>query len=60
MPGDLNQADEVFITSTTRDLLPVTEIEGVILSRRGDACARLRSALRLYIEEYCSLKPVSR
>ena len=26
-PGDLEAADEVFITSTTRDLLPVIQIE---------------------------------
>jgi branched-chain amino acid aminotransferase len=29
LPGDLEQADEVFITSTTRELLPVASIEGV-------------------------------
>ena len=27
-PADLEAADEVFITSTTRDLLPVFEVEG--------------------------------
>ena len=33
MPEDLESADEVFITSTTRDLLPVFQIEDKQISR---------------------------
>jgi len=57
---DLNGADEVFITSTTRDLLPVAEIAGRRVNRRGDVCARLRAAFRSYIEDYCCSRTVSR
>jgi branched-chain amino acid aminotransferase len=42
MPADLEQADEVFITSTTRDLLPVLEIEG----RKTGRAERARRALQ--------------
>jgi len=45
---DLWQADEVFITSSTRDLLPVREIEGIPLGRTG----QLRAALAAAFEEY--------
>lgn len=51
---DLSRAGEVFITSTTRNVLPVVEIEGVRLQSRGDAGVRLGAALREYIEDYCS------
>ena len=33
--ADLENADEVFITSTTRNLLPVHEIEGKKIGRTG-------------------------
>ncbi len=49
---DLEQADEVFITSTTRDLLPVSEIEGLKIQRRGSARALLAQAYRRYLEDY--------
>ena len=52
MPGDLEQADEVFITSTTRNLLPVIELEGRPIPHSGPACAALRSAFGAYVEEY--------
>lgn len=42
MSADLAQADEVFITSTTRDLLPVLEIEG----RKAGRAERARRALQ--------------
>ena len=35
-PADLETADEVFITSTTRDLLPVMQIEGKKIGRTDD------------------------
>lgn len=50
--ADLERADEVFITSTTRDLLPVRSIEGLNIRRSGSACADLRRAFRSYLEHY--------
>jgi branched-chain amino acid aminotransferase len=41
-PSELERADQVFITSTTRDLLPVFEVEGVELSQNGDVLRRLQ------------------
>jgi branched-chain amino acid aminotransferase len=49
---DLYQADEVFITSSTRDLLAVAEIEGRAVNRKGNAMESLRSAFRGYIHAY--------
>ncbi|MCS6954257.1 MAG: aminotransferase class IV [Bryobacterales bacterium] len=49
---DLERADEVLITSTTRNLLPVSEIEGLPLPRRGTTGALLRRAFEAYVEEY--------
>jgi len=37
LPGDLEQADRVFITSTTRDVLPVREIETLRVRQEGEA-----------------------
>jgi branched-chain amino acid aminotransferase len=55
---DLTGADEVFITSTTRDALPVIEIDGVQI-KRGNGALQLRDALREHIAEYCSPKQVA-
>jgi branched-chain amino acid aminotransferase len=49
---DLEAADEVFITSTTRDLLPVLAVEGRRVHRRGEVRERLQRAFRQYLEEY--------
>jgi branched-chain amino acid aminotransferase len=46
---ELYRADEVFITSTTRGLLPVTEIAGRALTGRGDVCGRLHRAFQSYV-----------
>jgi branched-chain amino acid aminotransferase len=54
--ADLESADGVFITSTTRDLLPVDEIEGLRIGGNRDACVALRTALRAYIENYVSAR----
>jgi len=51
-PADLERAEEVFITSTTRNLLPVIEIEGRAVGGRGAACAALRQAFTAYVDEY--------
>jgi branched-chain amino acid aminotransferase len=44
-PEDLYAADEVFITSTTRDLLPVSEIAGRTLAMNPEARLRLSGYL---------------
>jgi branched-chain amino acid aminotransferase len=51
-PGDLENADEVFITSTTRDLLPVLEIDGKKIRNAGKACASLKQAFGDYVSRY--------
>ena len=51
-PAFLEQAAEVFITSTTRNLLPVVEIEGRALSHAGHACAALQAAFSAYVDAY--------
>jgi branched-chain amino acid aminotransferase len=51
-PADLEGADEVFITSTTRNLLPVFEIEGRPIPHSGPACGALRAAFGAYVESY--------
>jgi branched-chain amino acid aminotransferase len=51
-PADLLKADAVFITSTTRDLLPVGEIEGRKLEHRGDAREVLQEAFSAYTQAY--------
>jgi branched-chain amino acid aminotransferase len=51
-PADLERADEVFITSTTRNLLPVIAIENRTIPHSGPACAALRTAFGAYTNEY--------
>jgi len=51
-PTDLERADEVFITSTTRNLLPVVEIEGRAVTHSGGACAALSAAFAAYVDHY--------
>jgi len=51
-PADLEAADEVFITSTTRELLPVVEIEGLRVKGGRAACDRLVLELKSYIGVY--------
>ena len=46
---ELYQADGVFITSTTRGLLPVREIAGRAIQSRGDAGERLSRAFDVYL-----------
>jgi branched-chain amino acid aminotransferase len=51
-PADLEAAGEVFITSTTRDVLPVESIAGLQIRRDRTASAALCAALRRYIDAY--------
>ena len=51
-PQDLERADQVFITSTTRDLLPVVFIEGLKVRGEGNVVDRLVKALENYRQDY--------
>jgi branched-chain amino acid aminotransferase len=51
-PEDLDSADEVFITSTTRDLLPVAEIDGQALNSNPEVRTELLTAFRAYLTSY--------
>jgi branched-chain amino acid aminotransferase len=52
MPGDLEAADEVFITSTTRDLLPVFQIEDKQIARGHRTRVALQDAFSSYLQQY--------
>jgi branched-chain amino acid aminotransferase len=60
LTADLESADEVFITSTTRELLPVTYVQGLNIKspiRGGHAvCDRLRAAFHAYVDSYVSAR----
>ena len=49
--ADLETADEVCITSTTRDLLPVREIAGKMLGNKHDVRERVTAAFRRFLAE---------
>jgi len=49
---DLEHADEVFITSTTRNLLSVVAIEGIQVRQRGDVRRRVSEAFSEYVRNY--------
>lgn len=51
-PADLEKADQVFITSTTRHLLPVASIDGLSIRNRGEACHLLREAFDAHVRAY--------
>ncbi len=51
-PAELEAADEVFITSTTRGLLPVLSVEGLRIHSGGGASAPVRAAFARYVEAY--------
>lgn len=53
-PRDLEEADSLFITSTTRDVLPVAEIEGLSIRKRGEVGQKLRQAFQACIEQHVS------
>jgi len=52
-PDDLYAADEIFITSSTRELVPVTRIgDQALPATAWPVMERLRSSLRAYINDY--------
>jgi branched-chain amino acid aminotransferase len=50
--SDLEEADQVFITSTTRDLLPVVEIDHEKLALKNDIMRQLQKAFSDYRTRY--------
>jgi len=52
LPADLESADEVFISSTTRELLPVSHIEGLQVRGGRAICSQLHAAFRERVENY--------
>lgn len=52
VPEDLARADEVFLTSTTRGLLPVLLIEREPVRQSGETLGRLQAAFRRYVDAY--------
>jgi branched-chain amino acid aminotransferase len=52
LPADLETSEQVFITSTTRDLLPVLEIDGRSLPQKPDLAGQLQNAFRDYRARY--------
>jgi branched-chain amino acid aminotransferase len=52
VPKDLEDADQVFITSSTRDLLPVREVESLRIRSEGQVVEVLSKAFREYREGY--------
>jgi branched-chain amino acid aminotransferase len=51
-PSDLEESDQVFVTSTTRDLLPVLEIDHRPLAQNRDMLPRFQKAFSEYRESY--------
>jgi branched-chain amino acid aminotransferase len=56
-PDDLKSAREIFITSTTRELLPADAIEGLEINGGRDVCDRLREGFSARVKHSVSLHP---
>jgi branched-chain amino acid aminotransferase len=52
LPADLESASQVFITSTTRELLPVSRVEGLQIRGGSSVCARLQAAFTERVRAY--------
>ena len=52
VPADLESADEVFITSTTRELMPVSYIEGLNIRQGRATLDRLQAEFTRYVKSY--------
>lgn len=60
-PRDLEEADEIFVTSTTREVQPVAAIESRALAQApGPITARLKESFSGYVREYLSKRVRSR
>jgi branched-chain amino acid aminotransferase len=56
LPSDLESADEVFITSTTRDLMPVASVEGLKIQHGRRVRDRLQQAFSAYTSAYVAAR----
>ena len=56
LPADLESADEVFISSTTRELLPVVSVEGLVIRAGHGMRQQLQQALSAYVESYVAAR----
>ena len=54
--ADLESADEVFLASTTRELLPVVSIEGLRIRAAQTVRDRLQAAFTAYVEAYVAAR----
>jgi branched-chain amino acid aminotransferase len=55
-PADLERADGLFITSSTRDLLPVAEIETLHIAQDHTVRDRLNAAFQDFLTHYCQAR----
>lgn len=53
---DLERADQVFITSTTRGMLPVALIDGLSVRNQGDVAAKLGKAFERHVQDYVAAR----
>jgi branched-chain amino acid aminotransferase len=51
-PDDLYSAEEVFISSTNRNLISVGEIAGHQIATAGPVCNRLNELFDTYVDDY--------
>jgi branched-chain amino acid aminotransferase len=58
-PEDLHSADEVFISSTNRNLISVGEIAGNKIAAPGLVCERLNDLFDAYVADYVSRRLAS-
>lgn len=59
LPEDLYSAEEVFISSTNRNLISVNEIAGHSISAPGPVCHRLNELFDAYVSDYVSRRLAS-
>ena len=52
LPADVERADEVFITSSTRELIPVSYIDGLQIQGGHEIRDRLQTAFTEYVTSY--------
>jgi branched-chain amino acid aminotransferase len=57
---DLEGADQVFISSTTRGLRPAAHIQGLTIRNQGDTCAKLQQSFENYVSQYVAMRNARR
>ena len=53
-PEELKDADECFLTSSTKELVPITKIDGISIGsgRPGELTKRLHQIYRQHVKDY--------